>query len=255
MSIILDRSNLMHCAELIQYSKRTVVLSGAGVSTASGIPDFRSENSGLWLISDPYKVASFSTFSHQPDDFFNWLLPLAKKIQQAQPNPAHLALAVLQSKNLVSTVITQNIDGLHTLAGNQDVLELHGNLRKWVCPRDHQVLDQEELFIQFCTTGIPPLCPTCHKILKPGIVLFEEALPVQVWENSLACVNEAELMIVVGSSLSVGPANVLPAMAAKNKTGLIILNNACTPMDSFAEIVIHENVEIILPVLNQLLGV
>ncbi len=254
MSKILDSSSLTHCAGLMRSSKRTVVLSGAGISTASGIPDFRSEKSGLWLKTDPYQVASFSTFSHQPDTFFNWLFPLANKIHHSQPNPAHLALAELQTIGQVSTIITQNIDGLHTLAGNQNVLELHGNLRQWVCPQGHQIKGQNELYEKYCHSGIPPVCPGCNQILKPGIVLFEEALPVQVWENAVAAVEEADLMIVVGSSLTVGPANELPAIAVKNKTGLIILNNTPTAMDTFAEVVIRENVEQILPALSQLLG-
>ncbi len=255
MSIVLDKSSLTYCAELIQSSKNTVVLSGAGVSTASGIPDFRSTHSGLWQNMDPSQVASYSTFSNNPDTFFEWLYPLANKIQNAKPNPAHLALAKLQADKFVSTIVTQNIDGLHTLAGNTDVLELHGNLRYWECLRCHQVPDDNETFLHFCKSGIPPACTACNEILKPGIILYEEALPVQIWNNAVEAVDKAELMIVMGSSLTVGPANQLPYIAIKNKIKLIIFTNSSTTMDSFAEIVIHENVETVLPSLVQLLGV
>ena len=116
-------------ADLLCNARHAIALTGAGVSTPSGIPDFRSPGSGMWEQVDPFEVASIIAFRRQPEVFFNWLRPLARLLQEAQPNPAHVALAQLEAAGIVKAVITQNIDGLHQKAGSQCVLEVHGHMR------------------------------------------------------------------------------------------------------------------------------
>ena len=120
-------------AEIIRKSKHTTVLTGAGISTPSGIPDFRSTNSGLWERYDPFEVASLNAFRYHPEKFYGWMRSLASKIQNAQPNPAHLGLARLEQAGLIETIITQNIDGLHQKAGSKNVIEVHGTLQSLTC--------------------------------------------------------------------------------------------------------------------------
>jgi len=120
-------------AELFRKARRVVVLTGAGISTPSGIPDFRSEGSGLWSRDEPMEIASLSTFRTAPERFFNWFRPLASQIFQAQPNPAHDALAEFECAGYQNTIITQNIDGLHQAAGSKQVVEMHGTLHTLSC--------------------------------------------------------------------------------------------------------------------------
>jgi NAD-dependent deacetylase len=238
---------------ILQESRQTVLLSGAGVSTPSGIPDFRSTGKGLWNKYNPAKVASLSVFQTQPTVFFGWLHPLAKLIQQAQPNPAHQAIAALQSSGWVSTIITQNIDGLHSTAGNKNVIELHGNIQKWKCLHGHPVEDQMQVFINYCDTETPPICAICGSILKPDMILFEEMLPTKAWDDAIIAASTCDCILVAGSSLSVTPANELPLHSLKNNAKLIIITLSETPLDYHADVVLHENVEIILPKLVQAL--
>jgi NAD-dependent deacetylase len=255
MSSNLDPLKLLQCTELLQVSKHTAILSGAGISTASGIPDFRSAGSGLWQKHDPLQVASLSSFQNQPAVFFEWLHPLAVQIQKAQPNPAHLAVAELQSLGIISSVITQNIDSLHTLAGSTHVIEIHGNLHQWACTKCQSSRDQTKLLQTYCDTGKAPVCKQCGNYLKPGIVLFEETLSPQVWKEAVDTVKGSEVLLIIGTSLSVGPANELPLLALKNKSKLIIMTNSPTHLDASAMIVLHENVDIVLPALVKVLGV
>jgi NAD-dependent deacetylase len=124
---------LIDVVELIQHNSNTVVLCGAGISTATGIPDFRSENSGLWSEQDPFEVASIWGFNRQPEHFFHWILPLAQKMVQARPNPAHIALSAMEKRGYIDTLNTQNIDGLHQAAGSQIVVELHASWSRVKC--------------------------------------------------------------------------------------------------------------------------
>src|SRR5512135_2614779 len=128
-----DSRSVRLAADLIKNSHHTVVLTGAGISTPSGIPDFRTPGKGLWTHTDPMRVASLSAFRHHPEQFYQWFHTLAVQLLNAQPNPAHVALAALESERHLSTIITQNIDGLHTKAGSKHVLEIHGTLNTLTC--------------------------------------------------------------------------------------------------------------------------
>ena len=161
-------------AGLIQKAEYCVILTGAGISTPSGIPDFRSARSGLWTEYDPMEVASLTAFKQRPDKFFNWLHPLAQKILNANPNPAHEAISRIQHAGWIKSVITQNIDGLHQAAGSMEVIELHGSLTTLSCLTCRRTYPMQIFKSSFLESRLIPECSYCQSILKPDIVLFEE---------------------------------------------------------------------------------
>ncbi len=240
-------SGIRQAGALLRSARHAVALTGAGISTPSGIPDFRSAGSGLWSKDNPMEVASLSAFRHRPERFFGWLRPLAVQIVKARPNPAHAALASLEKAGLLKVVITQNIDGLHQASGSQMVLELHGSTRSLTCLRCHKVYPSSQYLSGFVEQGVLPRCPTCASLLKPDIVLFEEMLPSGVWMEAEQHCRKADLMLVVGSSLEVSPANMLPWTALESGAQLIIVNLTPTYLDAQASVVIHADAAEILP--------
>ncbi len=241
-------------ANLIRESKWLVVLTGAGISTPSGIPDFRSPTTGLWSRDNPMEVASLSAFRYRPEKFFNWLRPLARDMIQAQPNPAHLALAQLEAKGILKATITQNIDGLHQKAGAKNVFEVHGSMQKMNCPSCRQNYPVENYLESFLNREEIPRCPNCRAILKPGIVLFEELLPVDVWEKAEEQASKADLFVVVGSALEVTPAAHLPLYALENGARLMINTFSPTYLDSQATLLLPFDVAKIWPEIVNSLG-
>lgn len=234
-------------ADILRDSKRTAVLTGAGISTPSGIPDFRSENSGLWEQNDPFEVASLSAFRYNPERFFSWLRTLATGIHKAQPNAAHFAIAKLEKAGFIQTVVTQNIDGLHQRAGSENVLEVHGSIRTFTCTSCYAQIEGNGLSEAYIATGAIPVCPSCGSILKPDVVLFGEQLPVRQWMKAQEACKQCDLMIVAGSSLEVLPVAGLPMRALENGAHLIIINHSTTYLDVRADVVFHEDVAQILP--------
>lgn len=234
-------------ARLVVTARHVVVLTGAGISTPSGIPDFRSPTDGLWQQANPEVVASLDGFRRNPQAFGAWLRPLAQKIMLAQPNPAHHALAELEKAGLVRTIITQNIDGLHQRAGSHRVLELHGHLRQATCLRCRRRTPTARLLEAFVASGEVPLCRHCGGVLKLDVVLFGETLPVDVLqeaqEEALAC----DLMWVAGSSLTVAPAALLPQWAVDRGARLVIVNRTATDLDARADVLLGEDVAEALP--------
>lgn len=242
---------IQDAADILKKSHRIAILTGAGISTPSGIPDFRSPDSGLWEQFDPLEVASLATFRYQPDAFFHWLHPLANKILKAVPNRAHLALADLQKFSQDVTVITQNIDGLHQKAGSTHVLEVHGNLRTLTCVSCFDQVPSDSYLDAYLKNLSIPKCSKCHSILKPDVVLMGEQLPARVWLQAQETSKHCDLMIVAGSSLEVLPVAGLPMRAIENGAHLIIINHSKTYIDVRADIVFHENVDEILPMIVQ----
>jgi NAD-dependent deacetylase len=232
---------------LIKESHYSVALTGAGISTPSGIPDFRSPGVGLWTQYKPMEVASLSAFRHHPEKFYQWLHPLAVKMYAAEPNQAHYALAELQQAGYLASIITQNIDGLHTRAGSTNVVEVHGTLETISCTgcfRRYPSKTYFEDYIDHCTI---PHCEVCGSILKPDVILYEEQLPVNSWQQAENQCRKCELMLVVGTSLEVMPSAKLPIEALENKARLIIINQAATFVDVRADMVIHANAADVLP--------
>jgi NAD-dependent deacetylase len=233
--------------ELLRQAKSVVALTGAGISTPSGIPDFRSPESGVWDEVDPIEVASIYAFRHNPSAFFNWIRPLATTILHAQPNPAHYALASLEANGRLQATITQNIDLLHTRAGSQTVYEVHGSLRRATCPSCHTEVDGLPLIEALVTAGQIPHCTSCHHILKPNVILFGELLPAITMHMAQQVTRQCDLMLVAGSSLEVAPAGDLPLLAQQAGARLIIVNLGPTHMDRKADLLFREDVAEILP--------
>jgi NAD-dependent deacetylase len=242
-----SRNKIVEAVQLIHTSRRLVFFTGAGISTPSGVPDFRSAHSGLWEKDDPMVVASLTAFRKRPERFYAWLHPLAREIFRAQPNPAHYAIADLQKAGYGQSVVTQNIDGLHQRGGSPDVLELHGTMETITCLRCDLTYPSKDFIEPFIASRIMPTCPRCGAILKPDIVLFEEALPWETWNQAEGICEKCDLMIVVGSSLNVIPAASLPQTAAQNGAKLVVINQTPTPLDPYADVIFNEDCAEVLP--------
>jgi NAD-dependent deacetylase len=238
---------IQRAADILAQSQHAVVLTGAGHSTPSGIPDFRSPDSGLWEHADPMEVASIYGFQRNPQAFYDWIRPLAKQMMEAQPNPAHYALAELERMGMLKAVITQNIDGLHHRAGSKRVLELHGSVRTATCTQCQQRLPTREMWPAFVASAELPKCPHCGGLLKPDVVLFGELLPVDVLEEAQQESERCDVMLVAGSSLEVYPAADLPLRAVQAGAQAIVVNYQSTYLDARAEVVIHDDLAVILP--------
>jgi NAD-dependent deacetylase len=234
-------------ADLFRQSKHAVCLTGAGLSTPSGIPDFRSTGTGLWSRDEPMEVASLNTFRTTPEVFFKWFRPLANQIYYAQPNPAHTSLSDLEKAGRIDSIITQNIDMLHQKAGSETVVELHGTMQTLTCTQCYHK-EQTRFHIEpFVENGKIPYCSKCSGILKPDVILFGEQLPQAAWYRAQLEARQCDLMLVVGSSLEVLPVAGLPMQALDHGAHLIIVNNAPTYLNVRADVVISEDAAVIIP--------
>lgn len=242
-----DLGLISRAARLLRRSRYPIVLSGAGMSTPSGIPDFRSPGTGLWESVNPMEVASIYAFRRHPEAFYEWIRPLAKTLSEAEPNQGHVALARLEAHGYLEAIITQNIDGLHQQAGSSQVLEIHGHLRSATCVDCYRVEATQDLLESFLACDEIPRCSRCGGILKPNIVLFGEQLPVKVFNAALSRVRSADLMLIAGSSLEVVPVSQLPLRVHRHGGRLIVINLTPTYADEVAEVVIHGDVADILP--------
>lgn len=237
--------------DLLCKARYAVALTGAGISTPSGIPDFRSPTSGLWDQYDPMEVASIYSFRREPEKFYAWMRPLAQCIASARPNPAHLALSCLEKHGPLKCIITQNIDMLHTKAGSRLVYEVHGHTRFATCLGCHQQADGEQTLKAFLETGVVPRCQACGGVLKPDVILFGEQLPWQIFAAAEAAVAQCDLLLVAGSSLEVAPVGDLPLLAKQVGARLIFINLGETYYDHLADVIIRRDVAQALPRLAQ----
>jgi NAD-dependent deacetylase len=244
---------IVAAARLLRGARAAVALSGAGISTPSGIPDFRSAGAGLWEAADPFVVASLSGFLRRPEAFYEWVRPLARAILAAQPNPAHVALAQLEAAGCLVAVITQNIDGLHQRAGSRCVHEVHGHLRTATCMRCGRQVATDDLIAAVVAGGAVPRC-ACGGTLKPDVVLFGDLLPVDVWAAAEAAVDACDVLLAVGSSLEVMPAAELPLRARHRGARLIIVNREPTGLDDLADVVVRGDVADVLPAVVEMVN-
>jgi NAD-dependent deacetylase len=221
-------------ARLIRERQPCVVLTGAGISTESGIPDFRS-STGIWADVDPLEVASIEAFHRDPERVWDFYQARIHVLLEAEPNRAHRALAELERRDLVEAVITQNIDLLHARAGSDEIVEVHGSIATSTCLRCGHVEGLPAVLEQLADRGAPA-CPECGSVLKPGVVMFGELLPAAAMERALALARSAELMLVVGSSLEVWPVAGLPLEARV----LAIVNRGPTSLDRHAVLKIDD---------------
>jgi NAD-dependent deacetylase len=243
------KGSIAGAARLLKEARYAVALTGAGISTASGIPDFRTPGLGLWAEHDPFEVASLSSFRQNPQTFFDWIRPLARRVLAAEPNPAHHALARLEAMGVLKALITQNFDGLHARAGSQNVYEVHGHIRTATCLKCRRRVPAGDHIRRFIESGDIPRCPACGEILKPDVILMGEDLPMRVIEGAGRAVTLCDVLLVAGSSLEIAPVSHLPLTALARGAHLIIVNNEGTYLDRDASIVIHDDVSKVLPVL------
>lgn len=231
-------------ADWMKASKATVVLTGAGMSTESGVPDFRSP-SGWWRNIDPTTVATVEALEENYALFHDFYSMRIQALNGLYPNEGHRILAELEKKNLVHKIATQNVDGFHQLAGSQNVYELHGSIRSCRCEDCGKGAKNEELLQGHA-------CSHCGGRLRPNVVLFDEMLPQDAWQQAVDAIVDAELVIVIGSSLNVYPANQLPFMT-KGKT--VAINLEPTAMDDNFDLVIHGKAgEVLQGTISQLIN-
>jgi NAD-dependent deacetylase len=223
-------------AELLRGAERAVVLTGAGVSVPSGIPDFRTPGTGLWEKVDPMEVAHIDAFRRDPDRFWQFYGERFATLRDKRPNRAHEVLAELERRGLVRGVITQNVDRLHRLAGSGCVIEVHGSIEWSVCPECGGRVRIDEVLERLASTPGAPECDTCIHALKPDVVLFGELLPEDAMEQAYALAGEADLMIAVGSSLEVFPVASLPGVTLDAGGRLALVTQGRTPYDSDAAV-------------------
>jgi NAD-dependent deacetylase len=221
----------MQLAELVRERQPCVVLTGAGISTESGLPDFRSPT-GIWAQYDPMEYATISAFRRDPVKVWEFYALRFDVLTRAEPNAGHYALAELEQLGYVQTIVTQNIDGLHARAGSQDVVEVHGSIRSASC--------------LVCGTRVPfrdvirllpvPPCPGCGEVLKPDVVMFGELLPVAAIERAFELARNAGVLLAVGSALEVYPVAALPEETLSAGGALAIVNRGPTPYDQRANV-------------------
>jgi len=238
-------------SDLIKHSHHSVVLTGAGISTPSGIPDFRSPGTGLWTKYLPMEVASLSAFRYNPELFYQWLHPLVQHMLTARPNPAHYSLAQLEENGFIESIITQNIDGLHSRAGSKNVIEVHGTLNSLTCIKCFIQVSSELIIQEYIDNCLIPHCQICGGILKPDVILYEEQLPLKTWIKAEEACRKCDLLIVAGTSLEVMPSAKLPVVALDNGASLIIINKTNTYIDIRADIIIRADVADIFPQISE----
>jgi NAD-dependent deacetylase len=220
-------------AELIRENRPCVVLTGAGISTESGIPDFRSRE-GIWRKYDPLQYAHIDAFLADPEKVWEFYGLRLNVLGDAQPNAGHRALAELEDRGWVKAVITQNIDRLHERAGSRALVEVHGSIRTSSCLDCGTVVPFDEV-VELLPV---PACPSCGRVLKPDVVMFGELLPAAQIARAEQLAREAGLLLVVGSSLEVYPVAGLPLETLANGGRLAIVNRGTTPLDGRAALVI-----------------
>jgi len=220
-------------AELVERRRPCIVLTGAGISTESGIPDFRSAG-GIWERYDPAEVAHIDAFRRDPARVWEFYALRLDALAAAEPNDGHRALAELEGRGWIRAVVTQNVDGLHRQAGSREVVEVHGSLGEAECIQCGVRVSMAAALEQL---PLPP-CPECGELLKPGVVMFGELLPAAAIDQAQALAAEAGVLLVVGSSLEVHPVAALPAATLAAGGALAIVNRGGSPWDTRADTVL-----------------
>lgn len=232
--------------ELIMSSKKITALTGAGISVDSGIPDFRSEG-GLWERYDPHEYATYDSFLRDPSKFWQMGQELAEVILKAEPNPAHIGLSKLEATGKLQGVITQNIDNLHQAAGSKKVIELHGNYLRAYCMNCAMEYIGEDIHRRVVEGEIPPKCDQCGGVLKSEAILFGESLPEEPMAKAIEMCRNTDLMLVIGTSLTIYPTAFLPQLAKDAGAKIIIVSLTGTNRDYIADVILRGNASEIIP--------
>jgi NAD-dependent deacetylase len=229
-------SNATRLAEMIREAQFAVVLTGAGVSVHSGIPDFRSPGTGIWEKVNPMEVAHIDAFRREPDRFWHFYGDRFASLVHKQPNAAHDAIAELERRGLIRGVVTQNVDRLHRRAGSRNVIEVHGSIEYSVCPECGGRTSIDRVLEMIEAHPGAPECPACIAPLKPDVVLFGEMLPEGAISDAYALAAEADLIVCVGSSLEVFPVASLPGVTRDGGGRIALITQGPTPYDGDAEL-------------------
>jgi NAD-dependent deacetylase len=235
-------------AELIRGSRSTVALTGAGVSVPSGIPDFRTPETGLWANVDPMEVAHIDVFERDPARFWSYYRPRFQSLGDKRPNAAHEALAKLERLGLLDGVITQNIDRLHGAAGSREVVEVHGSIETSSCRECGSAYGLDTVEDLFDAHGVA-ICATCDGPVKPDVVLFGELLPEAAMTRAQELAGGADLLLCIGSSLAVYPVAGLPGLTLERGGRIAIVTKGPTPYDSEASLKLEGEVDVELSAL------
>lgn len=211
--------------EILKSSHRVAVLTGAGISAESGVPTFREAQTGLWSQYDPAELATPQAFHQNPNLVWEWYIWRRELISQSQPNSGHYALAEMEKLFPEFTLITQNVDGLHRLAGSQLIIELHGDIFRTKCSFENKIVSD---LIE--TDDIPPHCPHCGELLRPDVVWFGESLPAQPLDAAFKAASSCQVFLSIGTSTLVEPAASLPFVALRNEATVIEINPQDTPL-------------------------
>ena len=240
-------------AELLGQARSAVALTGAGVSVPSGIPDFRTPETGLWAKVDPMEVAHIDVFEREPERFWSYYRPRFEALGDKEPNRAHGVLSELERRGLLEGVITQNIDRLHRAAGSENVIEVHGSIETSSCRICANSFELEEMDDLFDERGVA-VCSVCRGAVKPDVVLFGELLPESAMARATELAERADLILCVGSSLAVYPVAGLPRVTLESGGHLAIVTKGATPYDADAELKLEGEVDEELDALLAALG-
>ena len=245
---------LQRVAQWLAESTCTVAFTGAGISTESGIPDFRSPG-GVWATNQPVYFDDFLSRAEARYEYWRQKAVAHRDFADAQPNAAHHVLARWQQSGKLKAVITQNIDGLHQLAGNEVVLELHGTARVVACLDCKARFEADVMVENFLREDTPPDCPRCRGIMKHATISFGQSLPSDVLRQSTELTRRADMYFAIGSSLVVHPAAGLPRLAKQSGARLVIINREPTPQDELADAVIQSSIGETLTAIDHFLTV
>jgi NAD-dependent deacetylase len=245
----MNTEDIKRAAEMIRNAKRIAVLTGAGISSESGVPTFRGKD-GLWRQFRAEDLATPEAFSRDPKlvwEWYNWRRGLIGKVE---PNPAHRILAKWETVFPEFALITQNVDGLHAKAGSKNILELHGNIWNLRCTKEDTVTEDHAIPL----ADIPPRCPSCGEMLRPHIVWFGESLDPNILHRVFALCSHCEVMLVIGTSAFVQPAASLPFYASDAGAKIIEINPDPTPLTSYANLSLQGKAGEILPLIDQFMS-
>lgn len=237
---------IARAAGLISAARCVIAMTGAGMSVASGIPDFRSPG-GLWSRHDPEKVASIRSLKNAPATVWKFLVDADRMMSEASPNAGHFALAQMEKSGNLHAVITQNIDGLHQRAGSERVVEFHGNCSDYYCMECFKPYDRNRVQ----SSELPVRCPECSGIIRPDLVFFGEPIPSEAHKEAFELAEEADLVIVAGTSGEVVPASLIPPLVQESGGKIVEINNRPSAYSSFSDVLIEGQTEVVLPLIAQ----
>jgi NAD-dependent deacetylase len=244
-------SGCAEAARLLAGARKAVALTGAGISVPSGIPDFRSPG-GLWTRFDPLRVATADALRRDPVAVWEFMAAALDLFGSARPNPAHAALAALESRGRLAGIVTQNIDGLHQAAGSRSVVEFHGSAERFHC-MGCGLAQTRAAIPGLLSRGAPPLCPHCGGAVRPDVVFFGEGIPRQAIQGSEELLAGADLALIVGTSGEVAPANAIPLRVARAGGAVVEVNLGPTAYGDLADVRLDAPAERVLPRIVELL--